>query len=409
MSSKSIPDIVVVAGARTPMSEWVGGKRGDGQPGGALATVSAIDLGAVAARGAIARAGIPAETLDHVVMGNALQTSGDALYGARHVALKAGLPVEVPALTVNRLCGSGHQAVVTAAQMIALGEATWVLAGGMENMSQAPHVLRGARTGIRLGPGSQLEDSLWVALKDSYCGLLMAQTSDNLARKYGITREQQDEFALRSHTLANAANNDGRFAEERVPVTVPLGKKTVVVDKDDHLFPNTTLEGLARLNPAFGPESFVTGGNASGIVDGAAALIVTGADRARAAGTAAMGFVRDWASVGVDPSIMGFGPAPAIRKVLARAGMTLDAIDLFEINEAFAGQYLAVEKDLGLDRDKVNVNGGAIGLGHPLGATGTRLIHTLLIELARRRKRWGIASACIGGGQGIAVLLERAG
>jgi len=407
LSSKTIPDIVIVSGARTPMAEWIGGKRGDGLPGGALASVSAIDLGAVAARGALARGAVAPETIDHVVMGNALQTSGDALYGARHVALKSGIPKPVPALTVNRLCGSGHQAVVTAAQMILTGEATWVLAGGMENMSQAPHVLRGARTPLRLGPGAQLEDSLWVALKDSYCGLLMAQTSDNLARKYGITREQQDEFALRSHTLSNAANNDGRFAEERVPVTVMQGKKSVVVEKDDHLFPSTTLEGLARLNPAFGPDSFVTAGNASGIVDGAAAVVVTSAERARAAGKRPMGAVRAWASVGVDPEIMGFGPAPAIRKVLERAGLKLGDIDLFEINEAFAGQYLAVEKDLGLERERVNVNGGAIGLGHPLGATGTRLILTVLIELARRSKRWGIASACIGGGQGIAVLLER--
>ena len=407
MSSKTIPDIVIVSGARTPMAEWIGGKRGDGLPGGALASMSAIDLGAVAARGALERGLVAPETIDHVVMGNALQTSGDALYGARHVALKSGIPRPVPALTVNRLCGSGHQAVVTAAQMIATGEATWVLAGGMENMSQAPHVLRGARAPLRLGPGAQLEDSLWVALKDSYCGLLMAQTSDNLARKYGITREQQDEFALRSHTLSNAANNDGRFAEERVPVTVMQGKKSVVVEKDDHLFPSTTLAGLAQLNPAFGPESFVTAGNASGIVDGAAAVVVTTAERARAAGKRPMGYVRAWASVGVDPEIMGFGPAPAIRKVLERAGLKLGDIDLFEINEAFAGQYLAVEKDLGLERDRVNVNGGAIGLGHPLGATGTRLILTVLIELGRRSKRWGIASACIGGGQGIAVLLER--
>ena len=362
----------------------------------------------MAARGALERAGIEPGTIYHVVMGNALQTSGDALYGARLVALKAGVPKEVPALTVNRLCGSGHQAVVTAAQMIALGEATWVLAGGMESMSQAPHVLRGARGGIRLGPGGQLEDSLWVALKDSYCGLFMAQTSDNLARQYGITREQQDEFALRSHRLSNAANGDGRFAAERVPVTVQQGKKTTVVEKDDHLFPATTLEGLAKLPPAFGPESFVTAGNASGIVDGAAALVVTEAGRARAAGKAPLGFVREWASVGVDPSIMGLGPAPAIRKALARAGLAIGDVDLFEINEAFTGQYLAVEKELGLDREKVNVNGGAIGLGHPLGATGARLIHTVLIELARRGKRWGIASACIGGGQGIAVLLERA-
>jgi acetyl-CoA acetyltransferase family protein len=407
LSSKSLPDIVIVSGARTPMAEWIGGKRGDGQPGGALASMSAIELGAVAARGALERAGIPPETIDHVVMGNVLQTSGDAIYGARHVALKAGLPKEVPALTVNRLCGSGHQAVITAAQMIALGEATWVLAGGMESMSQAPHVLRGARSGLRFGPGAALEDSLFVALKDSWCGLLMAQTSDNLARRYGITREQQDEFAFRSHALSNTANDDGRFAEERVPVTVQVGKKTVVVDRDDHLFPATTIEGLARLTPAFGPDSFVTGGNASGIVDAAAALVVTDADRARAAGRAPMGYVREWASVGVDPSIMGIGPAPAIRRVLERAGMSLGDVDLFEINEAFAGQFLAVEKELGLDRARVNVNGGAIGLGHPLGATGTRLIHTLLIELGRRGKRFGIASACIGGGQGIAVLLER--
>ncbi|MBI1796145.1 MAG: acetyl-CoA C-acyltransferase [Candidatus Eisenbacteria bacterium] len=403
-----MPDIVIVSGARTPMAEWIGGKRGDGLPGGALASLSAIDLGAVAARAAIERAGVPAATIDHVVMGNALQTSGDALYGARHVALKAGVPKEVPALTVNRLCGSGHQAVVSAAQMIATGEATWVVAGGMENMSQAPHVLRGARGGIRLGPGSALEDSLWVALKDTTCGLFMAQTSDNLARKFGITREQQDEFALRSHTLANAANTNGRFAEERIPVTVQQGRKTTVVDKDDHLFPSTTLEGLSKLAPAFGPESFVTAGNASGIVDGAGAVVVTTADRAKAAGAKALGHVRAWASVGVEPEIMGFGPAPAIRKALERAGLALDQVDLFEINEAFAGQYLAVEKDLGLDRDKVNVNGGAIGLGHPLGATGARLIYTLLIELGKRGKRWGIASACIGGGQGIAVLLERA-
>ena len=408
MSDKRIDEIVILSGARTPMAEWIGGKRGDGLPGGALASVSAIDLGAVAAKGALERAGVGPETIDHVVMGNALQTSGDALYGARHVALKAGVPKSVPALTVNRLCGSGHQAVVCAAQMIALGEATWVVAGGMESMSQAPHVLRGARGGIRLGPGSALEDSLWVALKDSYCGLFMAQTSDNLARKYGITRQQQDEFAFRSHRLSNAANSDGRFAEERVPVTVQLGKKTVVVDRDDHLFPSTTPEGLAKLPSAFGPDSFVTAGNASGIVDGAAALVVTSAERARAAGKKPMGYVRAWASVGVDPEIMGFGPAPAIRKVLERSGLSLADIDLFEINEAFAGQYLAVEKDLGLDRDKVNVNGGAIGLGHPLGATGARLIHTLLVELGKRGKRWGIASACIGGGQGIAVLLERA-
>jgi acetyl-CoA acyltransferase 2 len=407
LSGKELPEVVIVSGARTPMAEWIGGKRGDGLAGGALAPVSAIDLGAAAAKAAIERSGIPAAAFDHVVMGNALQTSADAIYGARHVGLRAGLAIEVPALTVNRLCGSGLQSVATAAQMIQLGEASCVLAGGMENMSQAPHVLRGARSGFKLGPGAALEDSLFAALKDTQCGLFMAQTSDNLARKYGITREQQDAFALRSHELANAANNNGRFAEERVAVEVKMGKKSVMVEKDDHLFPSTSIEKLAALPGAFGPESMVTAGNASGIVDGAAAVVVTTASAAKAAGKAALGTVRAWASVGVDPSIMGFGPAPAIRKTLERAGLKLEQIDLFEINEAFAGQFLAVEKDLALDRDKVNVNGGAIGLGHPLGATGTRLIYTLLLELGKRGKRYGIASACIGGGQGIAVLLER--
>ena len=401
-------EIVIVSGARTPMAEWIGGKRGDGLAGGALAPVSALDLGAVAARAALERAGLPATEIDHVVMGNALQTSGDALYGARHVALKAGVPVHVPALTVNRLCGSGLESTAQAAKMIRLGEAKWVLAGGMENMSQAPHVLRGARAGFRLGPGVQLEDSLFVALRDSYCGCYMAQTSDNLSRKYGITRQAQDEFALRSHERANAANTNGRFAEERVPVEVKAGKKSAMVELDDHLFPTTSIDKLASLPAAFGPDSFVTAGNASGVVDGAAALVVTSAEQAKAAGKKPLGYVRGWAAVGVEPDLMGIGPAPAIRRVLEGAGLKLDAIDLFEINEAFAGQYLAVEKDLGLDREKVNVNGGAIGLGHPLGATGTRLIYTLLVELGKRGKRWGAAAACIGGGQGMAVLVERA-
>ncbi len=390
------------------MAEWVGGKRGDGQNGGALASVSAIDLGAAAARAALDRADVLPGTVDHVVMGNALQTSADAIYGARHVGLKAGVSDECPALTVNRLCGSGLQSVASAGQLLMLGEAQWVLAGGMENMSQAPHVLRGARGGIKLGPGPALEDSLFAALRDSYCGLYMAQTSDNLARKYGVTRQQQDEFALRSHERANKANNNGRFAQEIVPVEVKLGKKVTMVEKDDHLFPGTSIDRLAALPPAFGPESMVTAGNASGIVDGAAAVVMTTAGNAQKDGKKPLAYVRGWSYVGVDPIVMGFGPAPAIRKVLAIAGMKLDQIDLFEINEAFAGQYLAVEKDLDLDRDKVNVNGGAIGLGHPLGATGTRLIYSLVVELGLRGKKFGIASACIGGGQGMAVLIEKA-
>jgi len=402
------PDVVIVSGARTPMAEWIGGKRGDGLPGGALASVSALALGAAAARAAIARAGVPAERFDHCVVGNALQTSGDALYGARHVALAAGLPVECPALTVNRLCGSGLQSVATAAQMLRLGEAAWVLAGGTENMSQAPHVLRGARAGLRFGASPVLEDSLFVALKDTRCDLVMAQTSDHLARRYGITREEQDRFALRSHELANAATANGRFAEEIVPVEVKAGKRASVVDRDDHLFPSTTLEKLAALPAAFGPESFVTAGNASGIVDGAAAVVATTPEHAAREGARPLAFVRGWSSVGVDPAQMGIGPAPAIRALLTRAGLALDAVDLFEINEAFAGQYLAVEKELGLDRARVNVNGGAIGLGHPLGATGTRLVYTLLLELRRRNLRFGVAAACIGGGQGMAVLIEKA-
>jgi len=408
LSNNTFPDIAILSGARTPMAEWVGGKRGDGQNGGALASVSALELGAAASRGALERAGVAPGTIDHVVMGNALQTSADAIYGARHVGLKAGVSEECPALTVNRLCGSGLQSVATGAQLLMLGEANWVLAGGMENMSQAPHVLRGARGGIKLGPGPVLEDSLFSALKDTYCGFFMAQTSDNLARKYGITRQQQDEFALRSHERANTANTNGRFAQEVVPVEVKMGKKSMMVEKDDHLFPGTSYDRLAALPAAFGPESMVTAGNASGIVDGAAAVVLTTAANAKAAGKKPMAWVRGWSYVGVDPSVMGFGPAPAIRKVLAKAGLQLGQVDLFEINEAFAGQYLAVEKDLDLDRDKVNVNGGAIGLGHPLGATGTRLIYTLVVELGLRGKKYGVASACIGGGQGMAVLIERA-
>jgi acetyl-CoA acetyltransferase family protein len=388
------------------MAEWIGGKRGDGLPGGALASVSAIDLGAVAARAALERAGVEAGLVDHVVMGNALQTSGDALYGARHVGLKAGLPERVPALTVNRLCASGLQSVVTAAHMIRLGEAGWVLAGGMENLSQAPHVIRGARAGLRLGQG-QLEDSLVVALMDSWCGLTMAETSDRLARRYGITREQQDEYALRSHRLGNQAAHSGRFDEEIVPVELRQGKQPRLVEKDDHLFRTTTREGLARLSPAFGPDSFVTAGNASGLVDGAAALVVTTAERASEAGRRPLGSVRAWAAVGVEPREMGIGPVPALRRACEIAGLAIADLDLLEINEAFAGQYLAVEKELDLDRERVNVNGGAIALGHPLGATGTRLLLTLLLELGLRQKRWGAAAACIGGGQGMAVIVER--
>jgi acetyl-CoA acyltransferase 2 len=397
-------EVVILNGARTPMTEWVGGRAGNGKPGGALKDVSAIDLGAVAAKAALERSKVPPDAIDHVVMGNALQTSGDALYGARHVGLKAGVPVPVPALTVNRLCGSGIQSVIEAAHLLQLGESSFVLAGGMENLSQAPFVIRGARSGIRLGQGA-LEDSLLAGLKDSYCGLFMAETSDKLARRYKISREEQDAFALRSITEGRRAIESCLLSEEIVPVTVP-GREAKVVEKDDHCFEGATAEGLAKLPPAFGKDSFVTAGNASGIVDGAAALVVTTARSAEKRELAPMGRVVSWAVTGVDPDTMGIGPVPSTRAALKLAGLSVDDVDLFEINEAFSGQYLAVERELGNPREKTNVNGGAIALGHPLGATGTRLVLTLLYELRRRKKRWGVASACIGGGQGIAMVLE---
>ena len=383
-------DIVIVNGARTPMAEY----------NGSFSDISAIDLAAIAAKEALSRSGFAPDEIDHVIVGNALQTSGDAIYGARHVGLKAGVPKEVPALTVNRLCGSGIQSIINGAEQIELGEATTVLAGGMENMSQAPHVVRGARKGLRLGQGA-LEDSLMVALLDSYTGLYMAQTSDNLARKYNISREEQDAFALESQKKASAARSACRLSEEIVPVTA--GKNQI--KEDDHLRPDTTMEGLAKLRPAFAKDGFVTAGNASGIVDGAAMVTVTTAENAK--GKKTLGRIVSWGIAGCDPDIMGIGPVPATKIALKKAGMKLDDIDLIEINEAFAGQILAVIKELGIDKERLNVNGGAIALGHPLAASGTRLVLTLLHELRRRQKRFGLASACIGGGQGIAMIVER--
>ncbi len=343
--------------------------------------------------------------MDHVVFGNVLQTSADAIYGARHVALKAGLPIGVPALTVNRLCGSGIQSAITGAQHIQLGEAEIVLAGGMESMSQAPHVVRGLRSGLKLGQG-KLEDSLYEALLDPMCGLFMAQTAERCAAKYSITRDDQDRYALRSQQCADEAWRIGFFAEEVVPVEVKGRKGSSFVDRDDHLRPDTTLEALAKLPAAFSKDGTVTAGNASGIVDGGAALVIASEEGVLTHGLAPMARLVSWAAVGVDPSLMGMGPAPAIRKLLERTNLALDDIDLFEINEAFAAQYLAVEKELGLDRTRVNVNGGAIALGHPLGMSGTRLLLTLSLELRRRGMKRGIAAACIGGGQGIAALVE---
>jgi acetyl-CoA acetyltransferase family protein len=372
---------------------------------GALKDVPALELGAVAARGAFAKTDVKPAWIDHVIIGNVLHTSADAIYGARHVGLKAGLPVEVPALTVNRLCGSGIQAAVTGAQLIQLGEANIVLTGGVENMSQAPHVLRGLRTGLKMG-NAKLEDSLWEGLRDSYCDCTMAMTAENGAARYGITRAEQDAYALRSQQLAAQAWADGRFSDEVVPVRIETRKGVEIVDRDDHLRPGTTIDTLAKLPPAFRKDGTVTAGNASGIVDGGAALILASAAAIEARGVRPLGKLAGWAVCGVEPTLMGMGPAPATRAVLKKLGLTLDDVDLIEVNEAFAAQYLAVEKELGLDRDKVNVNGGAIALGHPLGMTGTRLLLTLLLELRRRGRKRGLATACIGGGQGIAAVVE---
>jgi acetyl-CoA acyltransferase 2 len=389
-------DVFILGGKRTPMGEYVG----------ALKDISAIDLGAIAAKGALASTGVAPEEIEHTVMGNALQTSGDAIYGARHVALKAGVPFDRPALTVNRLCGSGIQSIISGAQMIQLGEANTALVGGMESMSQAPHVIRGARSGFSLGEG-KLEDSLMVALLDTYCNTPMAGTAENLARKFEVSREEQDQYALRSQQLAKRAKDAGYLAEEIVPVEVKTRKGSFLFDADDHMRPETTLEDLAKLRPAFAKDGFVTAGNASGIVDGAAALVIASEDQVKTRDLKPLARIVSWAYAGVEPEIMGIGPVPATRKALEKAGLKLSDIDLVEINEAFAAQYLAVEKELGLDRSRTNVNGGAIALGHPLGATGTRLVLTLAHELQRKHGRYGLASACIGGGQGIAMIIER--
>jgi acetyl-CoA acyltransferase 2 len=389
-------DVFILGGKRTPMGEYVG----------ALKEVSAIELGAVAARGALKASKVDPDQIDHTVIGNALQTSGDAIYGARHVALKAGVPFDRPALTVNRLCGSGIQSIVSGTHMIQLGEARTCLVGGMESMSQAPHVIRGARSGFALGQG-KLEDSLMVALLDTYCNTPMAGTAENLARKFEISREEQDAYALRSQLGAKRALDAGYLAEEIIPVEIPTRKGVNVVEHDDHMRPETTLEGLAKLKPAFAKDGFVTAGNASGIVDGAAALVIADEEFVKQNDLAPSGRIVAWAYAGVEPEIMGIGPVPATRSVLKKANLSLNDIDLVEVNEAFAAQYLAVEKDLRLDRSKTNVNGGAIALGHPLGATGTRLVLTVLNELRRRNGRYGLATACIGGGQGIAMIVER--
>src|ERR1051325_11557282 len=388
-------DIVIVAGARTPVARY----------SGAFSDVSAFGLAAAASREAAGRSGANPEVFDQPIFGNVMQSGADALYGARHVALKAGLKTETPAVTVNRLCGSGIEATAKAAQRLLLGECELILAGGMENMTQAPFVIRGLRNGLKLGGGA-LEDSLMAGLTDTYCGLPMALTAEKLAEQSGITRKDADAYALRSQQAADAAYKACRMKEELVPVEVKQGKKMIVVNEDDHRRPETSMEILEKLPPSFKKDGIVTAGNASGIVDGAAAVVVTREKTAKERGLKPIGRIISWATAGVDPSIMGIGPVPSSQKALKSACLSIEQMDRVEVNEAFAAQYLAVEKALGLNRDKTNVNGGAIALGHPLGASGTRLVITLLNELRRNGLRYGLATACIGGGQGIAMILE---
>jgi acetyl-CoA acetyltransferase family protein len=389
-------DIYLIAGARTPVCVLQG----------SLSEVSAIDLAVVAAKGALERSNVDPRLIDQVVMGNVLQTSKDAIYFARHVALKAGVPIEVPALTVNRLCGSGLQAIVSAAQSLLLGEGQIALAGGGENMTQAPHVIRGARFGYKLGQAPQLEDYLWEALIDSYVGCGMAITAENLAEKYQLTREEIDAYALRSQVTARRAQQAGWLAEEIVPVAVKDRKgKSIEITQDEGIR-DTSLEALAKLPARFKEGGVVTPGNASGINDAGACIVLATGDAVQQHNLKPMARLVSWGVVGVPPHIMGIGPAPAIRQALKRADLSLADLDRVEVNEAFAAQYLAVEKELGLDREKTNVNGGAISIGHPLAASGARLTITLMHELRRQHLKYGVASLCIGGGQGIAAIIE---
>ena len=405
-------DVVVIGGARTPFCEWLGGKRGDGEVGGRLADVSAEELGSIAIKGALENTATNPESVDHLVMGHALQTSDQAIFGARHAGLNAGIPQEVPMLTLNRLCGSGIQSIISASQMIMLGEANTVVAGGMENLSQAPHVLRGMRSIYKLGrpprQGEELqkdmEDYLFTNLLDTACDSFMAQTSDEICRRVGVTREEADSFAAISHSRTENSVDNGIWADEIVDVETPDG--IVSTSEEDHFVRGTSNESLAALRTHFGPTSLVTAGNASGVVDGAAAVVLKSASQAADDGDKPLARIVNWGIVVLEPAIMAYGPVPASKLALERAGLRIEDIDLWEINEAFAGQAVACMKDLGISHEIVNINGGAVGLGHPLAATGSRLTLTLAHTLKREGKKFGIATACIGGGQGISIILE---
>ena len=391
-------EIFIVGAKRTPFGSF----------GGGLKNWSANDLGAEATKAALSQAGVSADSVDHVVFGNVLQTSGDAIYHARHVALKAGCPHTVPGLTVNRLCGSGFQSIITAAQQMQLGESSLAVAGGSESMSQAPHIIRGARWGLPLGK-APMTDALWESLTDSFCKLPMALTAENLADSHKVTRDDADTYALRSQHAYAAALAAGKFEDEIAPVS-PTDRKGRVhtVSTDECPRPNSNREGLAKLPTVFKKDGVITAGNASAITDGAAALVLATGAEVESKGLQPLARIVSWGVVGVDPSIMGIGPVGAIHQALKRAGLSLGDMDVVEINEAFAPQYIACERDLDLNRDITNVNGGAIAVGHPLGATGARITAHLCYELARRNGKYAIGSACIGGGQGIAIVLERA-
>ncbi|MDR9798092.1 acetyl-CoA C-acetyltransferase [Aeribacillus pallidus] len=387
-------DIVLLEGARTAFAEISGSFR----------NTTATDLGAFAAKEAIRKSNISPDEIDHVVFGNVQQSSRDAHILARHVGLKAGTPIEVPAVTINRLCGTGIEAILTGARYILTGEANVVLAGGTENMSQVPHVIRGMRWGSPLG-SPVVEDWLWDGLYDTYGGCTMAETAENLAVKYNLTREEIDRHALSSHERAIAAREKGYFKEEIVPVTVKGKKGDIIIDQDEHIR-HTSMEQLSKLKPRFIENGVVTPGNASGMVDGAAAVVIASSDYAEEKGLKPIARLVSWDVVGVEPKYMGIGPVPAIQNALKRANLTISDLDLIEINEAFSAQYLACQKELGFDLEIGNVNGGAVALGHPLAASGTRITTTLIYELKRRNKKYGAVSACIGGGQGIAAVWE---
>ena len=389
-------ELYFVAAKRTPFGTFCG----------TLKDLTATDLAVSAAKAALADGGVAAADIDQVIFGNVLQTSADAIYLARHVGLRAGVPVPVPALTLNRLCGSGFQAVISAAEQLLLGQAQTVLCGGTESMTQAPHLIRGARTGLPFGRAGNLVDSLWECLTDTFTGLPMAMTAEKLAEQYQITRAACDEYALRSQRAWGAASESGAFAAELAPVELASKKGPTQFTTDEHPRAQTNLEGLAKLPPVFKKDGVVSAGNASGICDGAAALILTTRQRAEEKGWRPLGKLTAWGISGCDPTIMGIGPVPAVKRLLDSSGTRLSDYDLFEVNEAFAPQYLAVEKELGLPRDRTNVCGGAIALGHPLAASGARITAHLLHALRRGGGKRAIGSACIGGGQGIAVAVE---